>query len=56
MATLPISKFNPGIVVTSMPPSHRDMMKARRKALKLSGKLSLEQVRAIRRDRRDMNV
>jgi len=56
MATLPTSKFNPGVVVTSMPPSYREMKKARRNALKLSGKLSLEQVRAIRRDRRDMNV
>ncbi len=48
MATLPISKFNPGIVVTKMPPSRRAMVKAHRNAMKLSGKLSKSQIAHIR--------
>ena len=42
------SRFNPGIVVTSMGPSMREILHVKKVAQKLSGKLSLKQVKAIR--------
>jgi len=54
MSKYPPKKDNPGVVVTSMPPSAREAHKRMRNALKLSGKLSLKEVTRIRRDRRDM--
>lgn len=47
----PPKKENIGVVVTSMPPSRRAMMKAHRNSLKLSGKLSHKQVKHIRHKR-----
>lgn len=42
------SKFNPGVVITPMEPSKRLAKRAHRNAQRLSGKLSLAQVRAIK--------